>query len=60
MKNHRNHSQLKDQESYPEGTNNKTDLFSLTDKKFKNEVMKILKKLRKTIDKNTEYYKQKL
>ena len=43
----RNHSQLKDQENSPEGTNNEIDLFSLIDTNFKNEVMKILKELRK-------------
>ena len=44
MKNQRNHSQLKDQGNSPEGTNNETDLFSLTDTEFKKEVMKILNK----------------
>ena len=49
MKKERKHSQLKDQEYSPERTNNETDLFSLTDTKFKKEVMKILKELRKAI-----------
>ena len=35
MKKQRSHSQLKDQETSPEGTNNDTDLFSLTETKFK-------------------------
>ena len=30
----------------PEGENNETDLFSLTDTEFKKEMMKILKELR--------------
>ena len=60
MQRYRSHSQLKDKQKSLEGTNNKTDLFSLTDKKFKKDVMKILKKLRKTIDRNTDYYKQEL
>ena len=55
MKKQRNHSQLKDQENSPEGTNNETDLFSLIDTEFKNEVMKILKELRKAIKRNTDY-----
>ena len=47
IKKQRNHSQLKDQENSPAGTNNEIDLFSLIDTKFKNGVMKILKELRK-------------
>ena len=43
MKKHRNHSQLKEQENFPEGANNETDLCSQIDTKFKKEVMKILK-----------------
>ena len=46
MKTFRNHSQLKDQENSPEGANNETDLCGLTDTKFKNETVKILKELR--------------
>ncbi|XP_020920984.1 fibronectin type-III domain-containing protein 3A isoform X1 [Sus scrofa] len=38
MKKHRNHSQLKEQNS-TEGANNKTDLCSLTDTEFKKEVI---------------------
>ena len=60
MKKQRNHSQLKDQENSPEGTNNETDLFSLIDTEFKKEAMKILKKLRKAIDKNADYCKKEL
>ena len=60
MKNHRNHSQLKDQESYPEGTNNETDLFSLINNKFKTQVTKTLEELRKAIDRNSGYCKKEL
>ena len=35
MKQQRNHSQFKDQENSPEGTNNETDLFSLIDIEFR-------------------------
>ena len=56
----RNHSQLKDQENFSEGTNNETDFFSLIDTDFKKEIMKILKELRKAIDRNAEYCKKEL
>ena len=46
MKKLRNHSQLKDEENSPEGTNNETDLCIRTDTKFKKEILKILKELR--------------
>ena len=42
MKKLRNHSQLKDENSY-EAANNETDLCSLTDIDFQREVVKILK-----------------
>ena len=58
--NQRNHSQLKDQENSSERTNNETDLFSLIDTEFKKEIMKILKELRRTIDRNTDYCKKEL
>ena len=58
MKKQRNHSQLKDLENSPEGTNNETDLFIQTDTEFKKAVMKILKELRKAIDKNADYCKK--
>ena len=58
MKKQRNHSQLIDQENSPERTNNETDLFSLIDTKFKKEIMKILKDLRKAIDRNADYCKR--
>ena len=59
MKSHRNHSHLKDQENYPEGTNDETDLFSLIDK-FKTQVTKTLKELRRAIDRNSGYCKKEL
>lgn len=34
--------------------------FSLTDTKFKKNVMKILKELRKTINRNADYHKKEL
>ena len=56
----RNHSQLKDQENSPERTNNETDLISLIYTGFKKEIMKILKELRRAIDKNADYHKKDL
>ena len=55
MKKQRNYSQLKDQENSPKGTNNETDLFTLTDSQCKKEIMKILKELRKAIERNADY-----
>ena len=49
MKKLRNHAQLKEQENSPEGQKNKTNLCSLTDTKFKKEIVKIMKELRGTI-----------
>ena len=60
VKKQRNYFQLKDRENSPERTNNATDLFSLIDTKFKKEIMKILKELRKAIDRNADYYKKEL
>lgn len=39
MKN-RTHSQWKDQENFPERTNNEKDFLSLKDTKYKKEIMK--------------------
>ena len=39
-------SQLKEQETSPEGANNETDICSLIDTEFERETVKILKKLR--------------
>ena len=52
MKEHRSLSQLRDQENSRERTNNETDLSSLLEPK----VIKILKKLRESIDKIADYY----
>ena len=60
MKKLRNHSQLKEEENSPEGGNNETDLCTLIDTKFKKEIMKILKELRKATDRNAEYCKKEL
>ena len=60
MKKQRNHSQLKEQENSPKGANNETDLWSLIDTEFKKKVMKILKELRKAINRNADYYKKEL
>ena len=49
MKKLRNHSQLKEQENSPKGTNNETDLCSLTYAEFKKEIVKILKESRVNI-----------
>jgi len=43
MKMLRNHSQLKEQQNSPEGENNEADICSLTDTKFRKELVKILK-----------------
>ena len=47
MKKPRNHSQAKEQKNPLEGSNNETYLCSLTDTKFKKEVVKILKELKR-------------
>ena len=60
MKKQRNHSQIKDQENCPERTNNETDCFNLIDTKFKKEIMKILKELRKAIGRDADYCKKDL
>ena len=56
----RNHSQLKEQENFPEGKKNEIDLCSLTDAKFKKEVMKILKELRVDMNSNADYFRKEL
>ena len=53
MKKHRNHSQLKEWENSPEGTDNETDL---TDTEFEKEVKKIVKELRTAINSNIGYF----
>ena len=49
MKKQRNHPEWNGQENSPE-KNNEADLFSLVDTKFKKEIIKILKELRKAIE----------
>ena len=67
MKKLRNHSQLKEQDNSPEGGNNETDLYSVTDTKFKMERVKILKELRVNMkelrvdmNSNADYFKKEL
>ena len=60
MKKKRKHSQLIDQENSLEGIKNETDLFRLIERGFKKEVLKILKKLRKAIDRNADLCKREL
>ena len=57
MKKQRNFSQLEEQNS-PERTSNETDLSSLLDLKFKKEVIKMLKELKKIISKNADHSKK--
>jgi len=59
MKKQRNHSHLKEQENSPKRTDNEADLFSLKDTEFKKEIIKILKELRKAVDKNADYCKKR-
>ena len=54
MKKQKKHFQLKDQENSSEGANSETDFFNLIDTEFKKQVMKILKELRKVIDRNAD------
>ena len=56
MKQLRNHFQLKDQENSLVGTNNETDLCSLTETDFKKEMVKILKELRVSMNGNADYF----
>ena len=58
MKKQKKHFQLKDQENSSEGANSETDFFNLIDTEFKKQVMKILKELRKVIDRNADCYKK--
>ena len=60
MKTQKNHSQLKDQENCLKRTIIETDLFSLINTDFKKEIMKILKGLRRTTDRNADYYKKEI
>ena len=60
MKKLKNHSKLREQKNSPEGAKSERDLVGLTDTKFKKETMKILKKLRKAINRNADYSKKEL
>ena len=55
MKSQRNYCQLKEQVKSLERTNSETDLTSLLHPKFKKEVIKMLKKSRKIIDRNADH-----
>ena len=54
------HSRIKYQENSPERTSNETDLIILIHNEFKKKIIKILKKLRMTIERNADYCKRKL
>ena len=58
MKKHKNHSQLKEQENSPKADKNETDLCSLTDIKFKKELVKIQKELREDINSNADSFRK--
>ena len=60
MKKQRTHSQLKEQEKFPERTNNEIDFTTLLDPKFKKKIIKMLKELRKTIDGNADHCNKEL
>ena len=67
MTNHRNDSQLKEQENSPKAVSNEKDLCSLTDTKFKCGVVKILKELRLNINElrvdmngNADYFRKEV
>ena len=67
MKKLKNDSQLKEQEKSPEEANNETDLCSITNNKFKKEVVNILKELRVNMkelrtgmNSNADYFRKEL
>ena len=60
MKKQRKYSQLKEQDKSPERTNNETDHTSLLNPEFQKEVIKILKELRKSINRNADRYCKEL
>ena len=60
MKKQRNYSQLKKQENSPERTTNETDLTGLLSPNFKKEVIKMLKELRKIINRNADHCNKEL
>ena len=60
MKKQRNYSQSKEQEKSPKRINNEIGLFSLPDTEFRTEVIKMLKELRKIINRNTDHFNKEL
>ena len=60
MKKQKNQSRLKDQENSPERTNNETYHSNIIDSEFKKEIIKILKGLRKAVNRNAGYCKKEL
>ena len=60
MKKQRKYSQLKEQDKSPERTNNETDHTSLLNPELKKEIIKILKELRKSINRNSDHYYKEL
>ena len=56
MKKQKNQSRLKDQENSPERTNNETYHSNIIDSEFKKEIIKILKGLRKAVNRNAGYW----
>ena len=59
MKKLRNYSQLKEQENSPERANER-NLCSLTDSKFKKEIVKILKELKGDMNSHADYFRKEL
>ena len=60
MKKLRNHPRLNQQENSPTAVSNETDLCSLTDLKFKSEIVKILKELREDMNSNANTLRKEL
>ena len=60
MKKQRNYSQSKEQEKSPKKINNETGLSSLPDPEFRTEVIKMLKELRKIINRNIDHFNKEL
>lgn len=55
MKRQKSYCQLKEQVKSLERTNNETDLTSLLHSKYKNEVIKMVKKLRKITERSVDH-----
>ena len=60
MRKLRNHPQLNQQENSPQAVNKETDLCSLTDLKFKREIVKILKEFREDMNSNADTLRKEL